>query len=223
MTRISKYTEVATPDVKDLLLGTDVTDDDSTKNFTIQSVVDLIESTVADDVVLETTLNDFVNLNTFNLNQGTQPVVTIGNSLAGGGLSIGAGTGISANISYGAVANSVGLKISGSGSDLGTPLRIYNTVGSVEVFQVSSIGAATCSSIKTPTGTSSEYLMANGTRLVNVATNATTTALSLATLNSTYSTAITGYRVHCGSISPGKLTYEKTSTGWISYAVTLVS
>ena len=58
---------------------------------------------------------------------------------------------------------------------------------------------------------------------LNVATNTTTTALSLSALNSAYPDAITGFKVQCISITAGKLVYEKTSTGWISYSVTLVS
>lgn len=58
---------------------------------------------------------------------------------------------------------------------------------------------------------------------LGVETNATTTALSLSTLNSAYPDAITGFKVHCISITAGKLIYEKTSTGWVSYSVTLVS
>jgi hypothetical protein len=54
---------------------------------------------------------------------------------------------------------------------------------------------------------------------VTIATNSTTTGLSLATLNSTYPTANIGFRVHCMSIVAGRLIYEKTSTGWVSYSV----
>ena len=71
-------------------------------------------------------------------------------------------------------------------------------------------------------GTPEKYLMANGSALSNIATNTTTTALSLATLNSTYPTAIIGFRVHCISITAGKLIYERTSTGWVSYSITTV-
>ena len=52
-----------------------------------------------------------------------------------------------------------------------------------------------------------------------VAVNATATALSAATLNSTYATARTGFRVICMSIGAGALIYTKTSTGWSSSAV----
>lgn len=72
-------------------------------------------------------------------------------------------------------------------------------------------------------GTAAQYLMADGSALSNIATNATTTALSLATLNSTYTTAIIGFRVHCSSITTGKLIYEKSSTGWVSYSINTVT
>jgi hypothetical protein len=57
---------------------------------------------------------------------------------------------------------------------------------------------------------------------LNIVTNTTTTALSLSTLNSTYPDSIVGFRVQCESITAGKLIYEKTSTGWVSYSVTTV-
>lgn len=42
MTKISQYPEIATPDVDDLLVGTDVENSNATKNFTIQSIIDLV-------------------------------------------------------------------------------------------------------------------------------------------------------------------------------------
>jgi len=42
MTKISLYPEISTPDVDDLLIGTDVENNNATKNFTIQSVIDLV-------------------------------------------------------------------------------------------------------------------------------------------------------------------------------------
>jgi hypothetical protein len=42
MGRISKYTEIVAPDVDDLLIGTDVENGKETKNFTIQSIADLV-------------------------------------------------------------------------------------------------------------------------------------------------------------------------------------
>jgi hypothetical protein len=42
MTKISQYQEIVTPDVDDLLIGTDVENSNATKNFTIQSIIDLV-------------------------------------------------------------------------------------------------------------------------------------------------------------------------------------
>jgi len=42
MTKISQYPEITTPDVDDLLVGTDVENSNATKNFTIQSIIDLV-------------------------------------------------------------------------------------------------------------------------------------------------------------------------------------
>ena len=45
MTKISQYPEIATPGVEDLLIGTDVENSsNATKNFTIQSIVDLVSA-----------------------------------------------------------------------------------------------------------------------------------------------------------------------------------
>lgn len=54
------------------------------------------------------------------------------------------------------------------------------------------------------------------------ANNNTTSALSLSTLNSTYSTAVQGFRVFALDITTGALVYIKTATGWASSAVTIV-
>lgn len=57
--------------------------------------------------------------------------------------------------------------------------------------------------------------------------NSTTSALSAATLNSTYPMSEAyplGVRVHCRSISGGGLVYERvTSSAWISQSITSVS
>lgn len=60
--------------------------------------------------------------------------------------------------------------------------------------------------------------------LSGLVVNTTTSALSLATLNSTYPENPIGARVVCGSITGGGLVYTKTSSNtWISQAVTVVS
>lgn len=52
--------------------------------------------------------------------------------------------------------------------------------------------------------------------------NATTTALSLSTLNSTYTGVRVGYQVFCESISGGALVYIKSHVGWVSTPITVV-
>ncbi len=54
------------------------------------------------------------------------------------------------------------------------------------------------------------------------ADNATTTALSLATLNSTYSSAVVGFKVYCKDIIGGGLVYCKITSGWVSIPITIV-
>jgi len=67
-----------------------------------------------------------------------------------------------------------------------------------------------------------EYYSLND--LSGLVVNNTTSALSLATLNSSYPENPIGARVVCGSITGGGLVYTKTSSNtWISQAVTAVS
>jgi hypothetical protein len=54
------------------------------------------------------------------------------------------------------------------------------------------------------------------------AVNATTTALSLSTLNSTYPSKATGFEVYALAIIGGALIYRKTDTGWVSIIATIV-
>ena len=46
MTKISQYPEISTPDIEDLLIGTDIENSNATKNFTIGSIVDLANETI---------------------------------------------------------------------------------------------------------------------------------------------------------------------------------
>jgi len=62
-----------------------------------------------------------------------------------------------------------------------------------------------------------------GERLENIAVNNTTTALSLATLTSTYPTAQIGFKVQALSITAGAKIYEKTTIGWCEYSVTITT
>lgn len=57
---------------------------------------------------------------------------------------------------------------------------------------------------------------------VSFANNSTTTALSAATLDSTYSSAQQGFRVFALDIIAGALIYTKTVSGWISTITTIV-
>jgi len=53
--------------------------------------------------------------------------------------------------------------------------------------------------------------------------NNTTTTLSKSQLSTSYPLAITGFKVQCLNITQGALMYEKTSTGWLQYAVQVVA
>jgi hypothetical protein len=53
--------------------------------------------------------------------------------------------------------------------------------------------------------------------------NSTATPLSLATLNTTYPSALIGFKVQCANPAVLKI-YEKTgTTAWVSYTIALVS
>ena len=53
-------------------------------------------------------------------------------------------------------------------------------------------------------------------------TNTTATPFSLAALNSTYPSALIGFKVQCTNAAVLKI-YEKTLTGWISYTIANVT
>jgi hypothetical protein len=89
---------------------------------------------------------------------------------------------------------------------------------------------STSGELKVPNLTQALIISGGATSLINKSyadnmgaiDNSTTIALSAAALNTAYPNAINGFRVHCSLISGGALTYEKTATGWIKYAVTAV-
>jgi hypothetical protein len=76
MTKISQYTEITAPALDDLLIGTDVSGSDATKNFTIQSVVDLVEIGVIPTLQQVTTAGNTTNKSVLiTLSSGTLPAL----------------------------------------------------------------------------------------------------------------------------------------------------
>ena len=72
MTKISQYPEIATPGVEDLLIGTDVENSNATKNFTIQSVIDLAPTPNLQEVTTAgNTTTTSINANSFVKTGGT--------------------------------------------------------------------------------------------------------------------------------------------------------
>lgn len=63
----------------------------------------------------------------------------------------------------------------------------------------------------------------NFIELYSFANNPTTSALSAATLNATYPSVMVGFRVYCESITPNRLIYVKSPSGWVSTAINTVS
>lgn len=104
--------------------------------------------------------NTFTGINTITLNDSESSALYINNSLGGGGLNIGAGDGISANIAYGITENSIGIKLYGGSAGDGVPLIVYNSIG--YVAQISSGGVITCSELRVPGGLTTGFLKANG-------------------------------------------------------------
>jgi len=70
MTKISAYPEIAVPTTDDLLIGTDVETQNQTKNFSIQSVIDLVTlQQVVDSgntIVVPTTVSDGIDITLSN-------------------------------------------------------------------------------------------------------------------------------------------------------------
>ena len=70
MTKISAYPEIAVPTTDDLLIGTDVETQNQTKNFSIQSVIDLVTlQQVVDSgntIVVPTTVSDGIDITLAN-------------------------------------------------------------------------------------------------------------------------------------------------------------
>jgi len=141
-----------------------------------------------------TTQNDFTNQNNFLVNSASFPAVTISNNLAGGGLFINTGTGIAAEIRYGDLSSSYGVRLFGNSSGVGTPFAVFNnTTG--KVASISNSGIVTAASfVRTGnTGTTpSQILMADGS-VVTAGTNITISGGTISSSGGGGSTGIIGY------------------------------
>ena len=95
MGRISKYTEIAAPDVDDLLIGTDVENGNETKNFTIQSIADLVSVAAGITPTLQqVTTAGSITTYDITANKFKKPGGTSSQILAANGDTITAGTNI---------------------------------------------------------------------------------------------------------------------------------
>jgi hypothetical protein len=143
MTKISQYQEVALPDVDDLLVGTDVENDNATKNFTIQSIVDLVSAAAGITPTLQQvtiagneTITD-ITANKFKIPGGTSSEI-----LAANGDIIVAGDNIT--ISGGIISSTGG----GGGGGITSINNLSAAAQSLEVgttgtnFNISSVGTA---------------------------------------------------------------------------------
>ena len=143
MTKISQYQEVALPDVEDLLVGTDVENDNATKNFTIQSIVDLVSAAAGITPTLQQvtiagneTITD-ITANKFKIPGGTSSEI-----LAANGDVIVAGDNIT--ISGGIISSTGG----GGGGGITSINNLSAAAQSLEVgttgtnFNISSVGTA---------------------------------------------------------------------------------
>jgi len=204
MTKISQYPEITSPDVDDLLIGTDVENSNATKNFTVQSVIDLVPiptlqqvSESGNDIVVDADVAEGVNITLSNNStvyqngvivtvpaqtgdypqyqpapdafiaylNGQNPGTLVGNP-------VGFVSDMSGADNYGFIAQ---LNANASNSS-GYLSRSYDThTGNLyegikitsgtpsEVFKVDNDGDITAKSFVKTGGTSSQYLMANGT------------------------------------------------------------
>jgi hypothetical protein len=165
--------------------------------------------------------NDFTSWNTFTNNQDDDAVVTISNSLLGGGLSISAGTGTSAYIAYGTAGGSVGIQLNGSSSGNGNPLLVYD--GSNIVSQISSSGVITGSQLKVSGGFTTGFLKANGD------IDSTTYSPSPTTITSSTTNLISGsththqITASLGLIGNGSAQYQVPVTGATPFTPTWTS
>ena len=114
-------------------------------------------------------------------------------------------------------------KVTGLSASASNTITISDGVGNIAITK------STIGELKTPNLTQALIVSGGTSSLVNkgyvdnttAVDNATTTNLSSATLTSTYPNALSGFRVRCLNIASGALTYEKTTTGWIQYTITI--
>jgi len=84
------------------------------------------------------------------------------------------------------------------------------------------IGATANDGTGDPLRTAFDKCNDNFDELYDYDVNATTTALSLATLNATYPSVIVGHKVFCEDIVAGGLIYMKSDSGWVSIDIITV-
>jgi len=128
------------------------------------------------------------------------------------------------NTVIGGFAGTIGAAVNDSvfiGNGAGAMRLSFDTAGSTMTISVAPLAG---------TGAATEKILVRDTAagavkaIDYVATNATASALSLATLNATYTTATLGFRVICMSIAGGALVYTKTgASSWASSTLTAVA
>jgi hypothetical protein len=114
-------------------------------------------------------------------------------------------------------------KVTGLSASASNTITISDGVGNVAITK------STTGELKTPNLTQALIISGGATSLVTkgyidntgAIDNVTSIALSSTTLTTTYPNAVNGFRVHCPYISTGAIIYEKSSIGWLQYAVTI--
>ena len=150
MTKISQYQEVALPDVDDLLVGTDVENDNATKNFTIQSIVDLVSAAAGITPTLQQvtiagneTITD-ITANKFKIPGGTSSEILAANGdviVAGDNITISGGTISSTGGGGGGGITSINnLSAAAQSLEVGTTGTNFNisSVGTAHTFNIPS-------------------------------------------------------------------------------------
>jgi len=150
MTKISQYPEVALPDVEDLLVGTDVENSNATKNFTIQSIVDLVSAEAGITPTLQQvtiagneTITD-ITANKFKIPGGTSSEILAANGdviVAGANITISGGTISSTGGGGGGGITSINnLSAAAQSLEVGTTGTNFNisSVGTAHTFNIPS-------------------------------------------------------------------------------------
>lgn len=242
----------ALPEPQDLLVGVEMAVQGGegtprTKTFTIGSIVNLVETAIV-PTLQQVTTSGAATTNAITIDTTANPSASeslLVNCTTTGIVTTGGFSGILASgETYGIQASSVNTGALAFGDTFGLKAFAGTNTGIAGSFSAQSGATADIVEFKkggvkqafiTPNGSingnsfvktgggATEYLMADGNARVHTVTNSTqATAFTAAALDSAYTTATIGFTVQCTNEAVLK-SYQKTSTGWISYIIANVA